>query len=190
MGVVPMCIGKRFSKMNKRVKEILLVTGACRSGKSRFAQEWADTFPPKRVFLATAQALDAEMAERVRRHRETRGAGWVTREEPQEVAAMIRNPGEDVTVVLLDCVTLWLNNLLMAGLPDTEILDRANSLTNALREAPCPVAVVTNEVGWGIVPEHLLGRRFRDLEGSVNQGLAQAADRVVLMVAGLPVSLK
>jgi len=178
------------SCMTRKDKEILLVTGACRSGKSRFAQQWAEALPPKRLFLATAQALDAEMAERVRHHREARGAGWITVEEPQEVARAIQSPGEGVTVVLLDCVTLWLNNLLMAGLPDTEIMDRASSLTNALREAPCSVAVVTNEVGWGIVPDHPMGRRFRDLAGSVNQALAQTADRVVLMVAGIPVNLK
>lgn len=176
--------------MTDRTREILLITGASRSGKSFFAQEWVEGFPAPRVYLATAQALDEEMADRIRRHQEARGQGWVTLEEPLDVAQAMRVGGDGAAVILLDCVTLWLNNLLMAGFSDDIVLDRTEALMDALASVPCPVAVVTNEVGWGIVPDNVLGRRFRDLAGTINQRLARVADRVVLMVAGIPVRVK
>jgi adenosylcobinamide kinase/adenosylcobinamide-phosphate guanylyltransferase len=173
-----------------RKRGILLVTGASRSGKSLFAQEWVEGFPAPRLYLATAQALDEEMAERIRRHQEGRGPGWVTLEEPLDVARGIRRAGEGAAAILLDCVTLWLSNLILADFPDAVILERTDALMDALSSAPCPVAVVTNEVGWGIVPDNPLGRRFRDLAGTINQRLGRVAHRVVLMVAGIPVPLK
>lgn len=171
-------------------KEILLVTGGCRSGKSSYAQRWAEKRSSRRLFLATAQALDQEMNERIRRHKEDRGSGWACVEEPLEVVRVIEEQGGHAGVILIDCVTIWLSNLLMAGLPDSEILSRVGALARAMREAPCPLALVTNEVGWGIVPENALARRFRDLAGSANSLLATNADRVVLMVSGIPLSLK
>jgi adenosylcobinamide kinase/adenosylcobinamide-phosphate guanylyltransferase len=105
-------------------------------------------------------------------------------------AAVIRQRGACASVLVLDCVTLWVSNLLLAGLSDGEILGRVGELEAALDEASCSVALVTNEVGWGVVPDHPLGRRFRDLAGSVNQRLAQVSDEVVLMVAGLPMRVK
>jgi adenosylcobinamide kinase/adenosylcobinamide-phosphate guanylyltransferase len=171
-------------------KEVLLVTGGCRSGKSRYAQEWAEGRASKRLFLATARVTDEEMAERIRRHQEVRGEGWITVEEPIGVAAAIREHGAAVQVILMDCVTIWLSNLLLEGLPDREILEQVGELQMTLARTICSVAMVTNEVGWGIVPDHPLGRRFRDLAGMVNQKLGHEADRVVLMAAGLPLILK
>ena len=168
----------------------LLVTGGCRSGKSRFAEEWAETRAVKRLFLATAQILDNEMAERVRRHQAIREKGWITVEEPLEVTKVILEQGSDVEVILLDCVTLWINNLLMEEFADQEIEDKVRELVAGLAQVSCSVGLVTNEVGWGIVPEHPLGRRFRDLAGATNRILAKTVDRVVLMVAGIPIIIK
>ncbi len=168
----------------------LLVTGASRSGKSSFAISWAQAREAPRLFLATAKAMDPEMAERIRRHRQERGPGWVTLEEPLEVEKALLSPPAQVNTVVLDCVTLWLNNLIMEKLGDQEIKARAQGLCEALAMSQRAVAIVTNEVGWGIVPDNHLGRRFRDLAGLINQMLARAADQVILMVAGLPVVLK
>lgn len=168
----------------------LLVTGASRSGKSRFALAWAQAYEAPRLFLATARATDDEMAERIRKHKEERGQGWITLEEPLGVEEPLLNPPRGVGAIVLDCVTLWLSNLIMEGLEEKQIQDRAQGLCRALADSPKPAAIVTNEVGWGIVPENPLGRRFRDLSGLVNQMLARAADQVILMVAGLPVVIK
>ncbi len=171
-------------------KEILLVTGGCRSGKSSYAQSWAEKRSSCRLFLATAQALDQEMDARIRRHKEDRGSGWACVEEPLEVVRVVKEMGTQTGVILIDCVTIWLSNLLLAGLADSEILSEAGALATAMREARCCIALVTNEVGSGIVPENATARRFRDLAGSVNSLLARSADRVVLMVSGIPLSLK
>lgn len=168
----------------------LLVTGASRSGKSDFARRWAEAHPPPRLFLATARALDEEMAERIRRHREERGSGWFTVEEPLEVEEVIGHPPGEVSVILLDCVTLWLNNLMMEGLGDEQILERGQNLCLVVARAKVPVGLVTNEVGWGIVPDNSMGRRFRDLAGTLNQMLARTVRNVVLMVAGFPLVVK
>jgi len=171
-------------------KELLLVTGGCRSGKSSYALRWAEKRSSSRLFLATAQALDQEMADRIRRHKEERGDTWICVEEPLEVTRVVREQGAKVGVILIDCITIWLSNLLAAPLTDREILSRVEALATVMKEAMCSLALVTNEVGWGIVPENPLARRFRDLAGWTNSLLAQNADRVVLMVSGVPLSLK
>jgi adenosyl cobinamide kinase/adenosyl cobinamide phosphate guanylyltransferase len=171
-------------------KEVILVTGGCRSGKSRHAQQWAERRSLRRMFLATARVTDEEMAERIRRHQEVRGEGWTTVEEPLLVPEAVLEHGRGAPVILIDCITLWVSNLLMEGLSDKEILRRVNDLIQILARRECSLAMVTNEVGWGVVPENHLGRRFRDLAGFINQHLAASADRVVLMAAGLPLVLK
>jgi adenosylcobinamide kinase/adenosylcobinamide-phosphate guanylyltransferase len=144
----------------------------------------------KRLFVATARFTDKEMAARIRRHQEARGEGWSTVEAPLEVVGPMREHAIKNDVVLLDCVTIWVSNLLMDGSSDAKILESADRLANVLLDAPCSVALVTNEVGSGIVPEHPLGRRFRDLAGFVNQRLATAVDHVMLMVAGIALQAK
>jgi len=171
-------------------KELLLVTGGARSGKSSYAQRWAEMRSSSRLFLATAQPLDREMADRIRRHREDRGDDWLCMEEPLEVSRVVSEQGAKVGVILIDCITVWLSNLLAVPLADREILARVEALAAAMKEAVCSLALVTNEVGWGIVPENPLARRFRDLAGWANSLLARNADRVVLMVSGIPLSLK
>ncbi len=162
----------------------LLVTGGVRSGKSRFAQEQAEQLADRRVFLATGRAWDDEMGERIKRHQDDRDASWQTIEEPIRVWEHLDQPG---SVVLLDCLTMWLTNIL---LEEIELEPAIVSLEEALAAAGNPVVLVTNEVGWGIVPQNALARRFRDEAGRLSQRLARSCDRVVLVAAGLPLELK
>jgi adenosylcobinamide kinase/adenosylcobinamide-phosphate guanylyltransferase len=169
----------------------VLVIGGARSGKSAEALRLADTCgAAEKIYLATSVPLDAEMAERVRKHQGERGADWRTVEEPLYVASAVRELSRPGTVVLLDCVTLWLTNLVMEGKTPEEIHSAAGDLAGALQEARGDVFVVTNETGCGIVPENAMARAFRDAAGAVNQTLARAATRVVWCVAGIPVVIK
>lgn len=175
---------------------MVLVTGGCRSGKSAFAQRLAEEAGEKRIYLATCPVLDGEMAERVARHREERrGRGWETVEEEVELARAI-GVVDPAAVVLVDCLTLWINNLLYrreqeGRLPDEdEFAGLAGEFSRACGGRTGTTVVVTNEVGWGIVPENPLARRFRDLAGRVNQVVAAAADEVHLLACGQPIRIK
>jgi len=170
--------------------EKVLVTGGARSGKSRFGLEWGKKFPPPKLFLATASPKDPEMVKRIRKHKEERGPEWITLEEPMDIEEAIRLWAPRVSCLLVDCITLWLTNLVMEGLSDGDIESRIRILRDEVLRAPCPVLLVTNEVGWGIVPDTPLGRRFRDLAGKTNQFLAQEMNEVVLMVSGIPLVIK
>ncbi len=165
----------------------VLVLGGARSGKSRYAQVLAESASRERLFLATAEPGDREMAERITRHRADRGAGWRTREEPLELVAALRAETRKDRAVLVDCVTLWLSNLMLAG----RDLDREiSALTKEIVALNGPLILVSNEVGLGIVPETRLGREFRDWQGRANQELAKVCDAVVFVAAGLPTLLK
>lgn len=166
---------------------ITLVTGGCRSGKSRYAQQLVESLGSRRVMVATAEALDDEMRDRIVRHQADRGVGWRTVEAPLQLADHLNHPGE---VVLVDCLTLWVSNLLCADQTDAEIEAAAEGLVARLQETPGPVVLVTNEVGLGIVPMNKLARRFRDQTGFLSQRIAAIADRVVLSVAGIPLVIK
>ena len=166
---------------------LTLLLGGARSGKSRHAESLAAAEPAPWRYVATAQALDAEMAERIARHRERRGAGWETHEAPFDLSGIVARLGREASPILVDCLTLWLSNLLLAGRP---IDEEAGALWSALRRAAGPVVLVANEVGMGLVPETPLGRRFRDAAGCLNQQVAALADRVVFVAAGLPLVLK
>lgn len=181
---------QKETRMKRKEEKAILVTGGCRSGKSRFAQKWAEERGESRLFLATARVTDEEMAERIRRHQKARRKCWETVEEPLLVDGVLRKYGLNRDVILVDCVTIWLSNLLLEGVSDEDILKRVQMVSKTLHSISCSTALVTNEVGWGIVPEHPLGRRFRDLAGFANQILAESVDRVVLMVAGLPMKVK
>jgi adenosylcobinamide kinase/adenosylcobinamide-phosphate guanylyltransferase len=165
----------------------LLVLGGARSGKSRYAQARAEALGGEPVYVATAQALDAEMGERIERHRADRGPAWATVEAPVELAAAIRAGDHAERVLLIDCLTLWTTNLLLA---DRDIAAATGDLVAAIGEANCPVILVANEVGLGIVPDNALARRFRDEAGRVNQRIAAAVDEVMFIAAGLPLRLK
>jgi adenosylcobinamide kinase / adenosylcobinamide-phosphate guanylyltransferase len=163
----------------------VLVLGGARSGKSRYAEGLADAFAGDRLYIATARPGDEEMAARIAAHRQRRGDRWTTLEAPIALAEALE--GSAAPFVLIDCITLWISNLLLA---DLDIAPRVEALAEALRARPGTVAVVSNEVGLGIVPDNALARRFRDEAGLANQRLAQACDEVVLLTAGLPLRLK
>jgi adenosylcobinamide kinase / adenosylcobinamide-phosphate guanylyltransferase len=165
--------------------KITLILGGARSGKSRYAESLIVKLPPPWVYVATAQAGDKEMAERIAAHQSRRGADWRVVETPHGVAAALQKSG--AMPVLVDCLTLWLSNLMLS---DIDIDAETAHLERALAAATAPVVLVANEVGSGIVPDNALGRRFRDAQGILNQRIAALADRVVLVVAGLPMALK
>ena len=170
--------------------ELILYLGGAKSGKTRLALARAETYPAPRIYLATAQALDQEMEERIRRHQAERGPDWRTLETPFEPNLAIRGlPGPGP--VLMDCLTLWLSNLLGENEEDAQAaLARVDDLIAAIKAYPGTVIVVSNEVGGGIVPLNPLARKFRDLAGSANQHLAAQADQVILAVAGLELKIK
>ncbi len=166
---------------------VTLILGGARSGKSRYAERLVEGAASRGTYCATAEAGDAEMAERIAAHRARRGPFWRTVEAPLDLASAIAAQAEPERPTLVDCLTLWLSNLLLAGKQADEEM---GVLSRALREAVGPVVLVSNEVGMGLVPETPLGRRFRDAAGRLNQEVAGLADRVVFVAAGLPLVLK
>lgn len=168
-----------------------LVIGGCRSGKSRYALEAANRLAgDNKVYLATSVPADPEMERRVERHQAERGPDWKTIEEPVLIHEAISAVRDTARVILVDCLTLWTSNLLFQGSDEPGIMAAVDRLARALEAVSCPVYLVTNEVGYGIVPENGLARQFRDVAGLVNQKVAAAADRVVLTVAGIDVLIK
>lgn len=179
-----------------------MVTGGARSGKSEFAERYVLHYSPKCDYIATAEITDAEMAERVRLHRERRNDGrWVNHEAPYEADKMFANLGQDTQAVLFDCLTIYMANLFYGkGSPDPEKVDflhrceyvygEIDKLLKAARESGKIVVFVSNEVGSGIVPNTPVGREYRDLAGWVNQRVANACDSVFLCVAGQAVDVK
>lgn len=165
---------------------VILITGGARSGKSTRAEARARSFPGQPVYIATAEALDDEMEERIARHRARRGTDWIEREVPLDlVPALLATDGGGARLV--DCLTLWLSNLMHA----THDWERdVRDLAGALPRLSSPVILVTNEVGLGIVPDNALARSFRDAAGIMNQIIADVADEVEFVVAGLPMKLK
>jgi adenosylcobinamide kinase/adenosylcobinamide-phosphate guanylyltransferase len=178
---------------------LILVTGGCRSGKSAFAQRLAESLPGKRAYLATAPIIDEEMHQRVERHRNARAAAaanWQTIETPIDLTAAVETAAGRFDVLLVDCLTLWINNLMFhadqAGQPFTEddAATKCEELVKAYRGFAGTIIVVTNEVGSGLVPENALARRYRDLVGRANQVIAAAADAVHFVVSGIPLIVK
>ncbi len=167
-----------------------LITGGCRSGKSCHALILAEGIPGDHIYLATAEALDSEMAERITKHQQERGDGWETNEEPIELVKVFKRHESRAGVLILDCLTLWLSNLLGKKCDRESILEEVDRLMDQSEHMQCQIIYVTNEVGAGIVPENKLARDFRDLMGAVNQLVAQRCDAVIHMVSGIPVSIK
>jgi adenosylcobinamide kinase/adenosylcobinamide-phosphate guanylyltransferase len=165
----------------------LLVLGGARSGKSRYAEALLAAHDGARTYIATAEARDGEMAKRIAAHRARRGPGWRTVEEPLDLVAALEAHCRPTGAVLVDCLTLWLSNLMAAS---RDIAAETAGLAAALGKLPGQVVLVSNEVGLGIVPDNELARDFRDQAGRLNQAVAEAVDEAVFVAAGLPLRLK
>lgn len=168
-------------------RKITFITGGARSGKSTLALSLASNIAGRKAYIATCEPLDEEMRERIERHRAERSEDWETFEEPVDISALIRDISGKYEAVLIDCLTLWLSNVIGRGLDAGEM---SQELTQSLDGASCNVIVVSNEVGMGIVPEGELSRRFRDMAGRLNQIVAAVADEVYLSVSGIPIKIK
>jgi adenosylcobinamide kinase / adenosylcobinamide-phosphate guanylyltransferase len=172
---------------------LTLITGGVKSGKSRYALDLAsrDATAQSKCFIATAESMDEEMRTRIDRHQMERGSDWSTREAPVHVAAALLDRNASYQYFVIDCLTLWVNNLLHYQASQTlDIEQEILQLESALKRVDVPIVIVTNEVGLGVIPENPLSRRYMDLLGSVNQRIARLADRMVLMVSGIPMELK
>jgi adenosylcobinamide kinase / adenosylcobinamide-phosphate guanylyltransferase len=171
----------------KRNRSVTLVLGGARSGKSRFAQKLGERASAV-GFIATAKAVDAEMEEKIRRHREERPSDWVTIEEPLDLALALAENAGRFDSLIVDCLTIFAANVLEEGMDTAG--GRVDAFLRALKATTASVVMVSNEAGSGVVPAYALGRQFRDLLGELNQRAAAVADNVVLMVAGLPLVVK
>jgi adenosylcobinamide kinase / adenosylcobinamide-phosphate guanylyltransferase len=176
--------------------KIVLVTGGCRSGKSAYAQQTAEALPPGRIYVATSPVTDDEMRHRIELHREARrNRGWETIEEQVDLAGVLRRNAEQ-NVLLVDCVTLWINNLMYRAeresreITESDVAEQCGRMLDAAGACRGTVIFVTNEVGLGVVPENAMARRYRDLVGRANQVIAARADRVTLVCCGIPLHLK
>jgi adenosylcobinamide kinase / adenosylcobinamide-phosphate guanylyltransferase len=165
----------------------LLILGGARSGKTRMALARADESGLTKIYVATAAAWDAEMRERIALHKAERGAEWTTIEEQRALAAVITEQARPGAIILIDCLTLWLTNILLA---EEDCDARIDQLAGAMAMVAGPIILVSNEVGLGIVPDNALARRFRDLQGRLNQRMAAVCDDVIFVAAGLPLTLK
>jgi adenosylcobinamide kinase / adenosylcobinamide-phosphate guanylyltransferase len=171
------------------VKQAILVTGGVRSGKSQYAEQRALELGERRLYFATAEASDVEMARRIAEHQKRRGGEWTTIEEPMELSSALLAQRGRTDCALVDCLTIWLSNLLLHRDADF-VQDRVEQFLGTLAQLDFHVVLVTNEVGWGIVPDNPLARQFRDLTGWANQQIATVATEVILMVAGVPMVVK
>ena len=182
-------------QMNSK-KKIVFITGGAKSGKSSFALKEASGAAGEKAYIATAEALDEEMRERIQTHKRQRGKEWDTYEEPIKIGDLMMEIGDKYDVIVLDCLTLWVSNLMGTGL---KITDAFNDLRKVLQDidnaggrhclAPA-IYIVSNEVGMGIVPENEMARKFRDMAGVLNQQIAEVAHEVYMVVAGIPIRVK
>ncbi len=173
------------------MKEIIFVIGGCRSGKSRHALQTAEKMPGNRkIYIATCVPQDNEMKQRVARHQKERSQNWVTVEEPLHLPQALLENSPKADVMLVDCLTLWVSNLLMETDDEEKLEEAISQLIDTLEKATCPIVLVSNEVGTGIVPENRLARQYRDIIGLANQAVAKTAGKVIWMVAGIPVTVK
>ena len=169
---------------------MIFITGGCRSGKSTLALELARKNKGRTAFVATAVGFDGEMRKRIGDHKKLRPAGWKTFEEPDDLSGLLSSLPKDFKTVIIDCVTIYLTNLLVAKKNIKKIEEEMAAVIRAIQSSPASYIVVSNEVGAGIVPATGLGRKFRDLAGEVNKQLASAADEVYFMVSGIPMKIK
>lgn len=180
-----------YTKKKKIVLEsqLTLVLGGARSGKSSFALQQGKGKSP-RAFVATGEPFDQEMATRIQKHQRSRGKGWITKEVPINLTDWLEQEGEPYQIVVVDCLTLWLNNLLRSKVRASRVLSHVRKLLQAIRACPTQVVMVSNELGMGLVPGDSVSREFRDVAGRMNQLVAAEADEVHFLVSGIPLRLK
>lgn len=169
---------------------IIFILGGARSGKSTYALDLARKNKKKVAFIATCQVLDKEMAQRIKFHKKARPRNWQTFEEPCKVSGLLNKIGAKFEVILIDCLTLLVSNLMLKGLKEDAIKEEVNNLLFALNKIKAKAIIVSNEVGMGIVPNNKLGRDFRDIAGRMNQIVAAKSDNVIFLVSGIPIELK
>ncbi|MBU1125041.1 MAG: bifunctional adenosylcobinamide kinase/adenosylcobinamide-phosphate guanylyltransferase [Candidatus Omnitrophica bacterium] len=169
--------------------KVIFIIGGARSGKSSFACSLAKKASRRVAFIATAQALDREMKARINIHKQSRPGSWETYEEAFDIASVVKGLG-DTDTAIIDCLTLWVSNRLLQKDSEEKMCAHIKTLTNAARKKNLTLILVSNEVGLGIVPSNSLSRRFRDIAGTINKIVAEEADRVFSMVAGIPVKIK
>jgi adenosylcobinamide kinase/adenosylcobinamide-phosphate guanylyltransferase len=173
------------------VGHVTFILGGCRSGKSRLALSRGNAAAAaRRIFIATAETIDSEMQDRIKRHQAERGADWCTLEVPLDLPEALAAHGRAGRVILVDCLTLWVSNLLLKLEDPAAVEHRIAELARTVQASAGPLILVSNEVGLGVVPESKLGRQFRDLAGLANQSMAACANEVILTVAGIPVTIK
>lgn len=170
--------------------EIILITGGARSGKSKFALELASNLSSQITFIATASSSDSEMEERISLHRKSRPSHWKTVEEKKDVATVLSQINSPQNVAVIDCLTLLISNLLLDGKKEAQILKQIKKIAEEGTTCNKATIVVSNQVGWGIVPSTKLGREFRDIAGRADQIISSKASKVYLLVAGVPWKLK
>lgn len=170
--------------------KITFILGGARSGKSRYAVKLAKENYKKAAFVATCLGLDNEMQKRISRHKKTRPKNWRTFENPEDLAQLLKNIGARFEVIIIDCLTLWLSNLILKGVKQKVIENRIKGIVSTLKKIESASIVVSNEVGLGIVPENKLARDFRDIAGRINQIVAENSDEVFFTVSGLPWRIK
>ena len=171
------------------MNDITFITGGARSGKSRYALERTRA-ARRKVFIATAEITDDEMRQRIERHREERGNEFSTIEEPLDLANAMNRIPPDTEIAVVDCLTVWLGNLMFRRPCETDDYAEVEAFLAVLRDPPCSMVIVSNEVGMGLVPETPLGRRFRDVAGRVNQAVAHLSHTAIFMVSGMPIQTK
>lgn len=169
---------------------MILITGGARSGKSSFAIKLAKAQKGKVIYIATADALDSEMKKRITLHKSARRKDWMTIEEPMDILGAVKKVPHRNSVIILDCLTLLISNLMLSGCKDEEIYKKIKAIAMALKRKSKVSIVVTNEVGSGIVPDNELARKFRDLQGRANQIVGRMADCLYLLVSGVPIKIK
>ena len=170
--------------------KITFILGGARGGKSTAALKMAKKYGDEVAFVATATVFDKEMKARIALHKKNRPSVWATYEEPKNVVPILRKINSKVKLVIIDCLTLLISNMLLDGMKDLEIENRVIQMLETLRSAKYKSVIVSNEVGLGLHPNNALGRRFRDLQGRVNQMVAGKADQVLFMVSGIPMKVK
>lgn len=172
------------------MKKITFITGGIKSGKSNLAVEKASKENQKVAFVATATAFDDEMADRIKKHQQARPASWSLFEEPHNIDTIIEKIINKYNIVIIDCLGIWVTNLMMSELSDIEITNKATDLIKTFAKIDYHLIIVSNETGLGLIPANKMGRRFCDLLGVINQKIAKAADEAYLMTSGIPIKLK